>query len=39
MEENIMRVNLKIWRQADARSKGEFVTYNNCRDYARYLIS
>lgn len=29
MEENIMRVNLKIWRQADARSKGEFVTYNN----------
>ena len=29
MEENIMKVNLKVWRQADAKSKGAFVTYND----------
>ena len=29
MDENIMRVNLKVWRQADAKSQGGFVTYSN----------
>lgn len=29
MEENIMRVNLKIWRQENAKAKGGFVTYSN----------
>ncbi len=29
MEENIMTVNLKVWRQQDAHSKGGFVTYND----------
>ena len=24
-----MKVNLKVWRQADAKSKGAFVTYND----------
>ena len=24
-----MRVNLKVWRQADAKSQGGFVTYSN----------
>ncbi|MDE6772294.1 MAG: succinate dehydrogenase/fumarate reductase iron-sulfur subunit [Muribaculaceae bacterium] len=27
MEENIMKVNLKVWRQANPREKGGFVTY------------
>ena len=27
MEENIMKVNLKVWRQAGPKAKGEFVTY------------
>ena len=27
MEENIMKVNLRIWRQAGPKAKGEFVTY------------
>ena len=29
MEENVMKVNLKIWRQAGPRAKGGFVTYPN----------
>ena len=29
MEENIMKVNLKVWRQAGPREKGEFKTYMN----------
>ncbi len=29
MEENIMKVNLKVWRQANPREKGGFVTYND----------
>lgn len=29
MDENIMRVNLKVWRQADAKSQGGFVTYTD----------
>ena len=29
MDGNIMRVNLKVWRQADAKSQGGFVTYSN----------
>ncbi len=27
MEENIMKVNLKVWRQAGPKAKGGFVTY------------
>ena len=29
MDENIMRVNLKVWRQADAKAQGGFVTYSD----------
>jgi len=29
MEDNIMKVNLKVWRQANPREKGGFVTYEN----------
>ena len=29
MEDNIMKVNLKVWRQAGPREKGEFKTYMN----------
>ena len=29
MEENIMKVNLKVWRQANPREKGGFVTYSD----------
>ena len=29
MEDNLMRVNLKIWRQANPKAKGGFVTYND----------
>lgn len=29
MEENIMRVNLKVWRQENAKAKGRFETYEN----------
>ena len=27
--DNIMKVNLKVWRQAGPKEKGEFVTYND----------
>ena len=29
MEENIMKVNLKVWRQAGPKEKGAFVTYSD----------
>ncbi|MDE6537206.1 MAG: succinate dehydrogenase/fumarate reductase iron-sulfur subunit [Muribaculaceae bacterium] len=29
MEDNIMKVNLRVWRQANPKAQGEFVTYNN----------
>ncbi|MBD5310338.1 MAG: succinate dehydrogenase/fumarate reductase iron-sulfur subunit [Muribaculaceae bacterium] len=29
MEENIMKVNLKVWRQANAKAQGGFVTYTD----------
>lgn len=29
MDENIMRVNLKVWRQANAKAQGGFVTYSD----------
>ena len=29
MEENIMKVNLRVWRQANPRTEGGFVTYSN----------
>ena len=29
MEDNIMKVNLKVWRQANPRAKGGFETYEN----------
>ena len=29
MEDNIMKVNLKIWRQAGPKAQGGFVTYND----------
>lgn len=29
MEENIMKVNLKVWRQAGPKAKGGFVTYSD----------
>lgn len=29
MEDKIMKVNLKVWRQENARAKGGFVTYTD----------
>ena len=29
MEDNIMKVNLRVWRQANPKAQGEFVTYSN----------
>ncbi|MDE6754410.1 MAG: 2Fe-2S iron-sulfur cluster binding domain-containing protein, partial [Muribaculaceae bacterium] len=29
MEENIMKVNLKVWRQENAKAQGGFVTYTD----------
>ena len=32
MDENIMRVNLKVWRQADAKAQGGFVTSTDVKN-------
>ena len=29
MEDNIMKVNLRVWRQRGPKEKGEFVTYTD----------